>query len=172
MAQPKKHISNAAINSPARQPAVPFQPVVKSTKAQAAEGQLALFIAEHTAVATCDHLCELCKRCFKDSSVASHIQIRRSKCSAAVVLCKTFYIHISSQIWGQLLERIITVFCWTILSFEKDDWQAAAGSKRWKGSSSFCKVWARSGSPFNITAWLSSIVFSIYLIISLSLTLV
>ena len=45
---------------------------------------MALFIAEHAAVMTCDHLSSLCKNCFPDSKVASQIQIKRSKCSGII----------------------------------------------------------------------------------------
>ncbi|XP_042894354.1 uncharacterized protein LOC122268140 [Penaeus japonicus] len=47
----KKHLKNAEAMSTARQPPLPFQPVKTSSQTQITEGQIALFVAEHTSVA-------------------------------------------------------------------------------------------------------------------------
>ena len=80
----KKHSANAKDLSIARQPVLPFVPAKKISEVQMTEGRMALFIAEHTAVMTCDHLSSLCKNSFPDSKVASQIQIKRSKCSGII----------------------------------------------------------------------------------------
>lgn len=92
----KKHIKNAEAVSPARQPTLKCQSLTKSTQEHIAEGQIALFVAEHTSMATSDHLSELCKSCFPDSSVAARIQVRRSKCSG--IIKNVLYPHFMSEL--------------------------------------------------------------------------
>ena len=49
-----------------------------------AEGRRCLFIAEHCAVNSCDHLTECCKRSFADSKLSKEIDLHRTKCSAVI----------------------------------------------------------------------------------------
>lgn len=95
-ANTKKHKGNAQAFSTGRQPTVPFQPLRKITETQIAEGRMAMFVAAHTAVATCDHLNNLCKGCFADSRVATMVQMKRSKCSG--VIKNILYPHFMTEI--------------------------------------------------------------------------
>ena len=83
-ASTKKHKENAQAFSTGRQPTLPFKSLKKVTDSQIAEGRMAMFVAAHTAVSTCDHLNNLCKGCFTDSKTASMIQMKRSKCSGII----------------------------------------------------------------------------------------
>lgn len=56
-------------------------PCVMASPVQQAEATLALFVAEHCAMNTMDHLGEACKWIFQDSQVASKIKIHRTKCT-------------------------------------------------------------------------------------------
>ncbi|CAG4969372.1 unnamed protein product [Parnassius apollo] len=51
---------------------------------QKAEGQLALFIAEHTSISNTDHLTDLCKEVFHDSKCAKDIKMHRTKCTQVI----------------------------------------------------------------------------------------
>ena len=64
------------------------------------EGRMALFIAENTAVSTCDHLSALCKNCSSDSKVASQIQIKRSNCSG--IIKNVLYPHFTEDITNRV----------------------------------------------------------------------
>ena len=90
----KKHKANVeSLNT--NQPTLQFQPVRKSSETQLTEGRMALFIAEHTSISTCDHLNDLYKTSFSDSKIASMIQIKRSKCSA--ILKNVLYPHFKND---------------------------------------------------------------------------
>lgn len=75
---------------------VPFQPLKTITESQMTEGKMAMFVAGHTAVATCDHLNNLFKGSFTDSRIASMIQMKRTKCSA--IIKNVLYPHIMNEI--------------------------------------------------------------------------
>ena len=88
-----KHVKQAKLMAGSvnqQQPAIPFQTVLKVTDAQIAEAKMAMFIAEHTSIVTCDHLTDLCKSSFKDSRVAAQIQMKRTKCSGVIKKCIIF----------------------------------------------------------------------------------
>ncbi|KAJ0169456.1 hypothetical protein K1T71_015043 [Dendrolimus kikuchii] len=51
---------------------------------QKAEGQLVLFIAEHTSISNIDHLTDLCKEFFCDSKWAKDIKMHRTKCTQVI----------------------------------------------------------------------------------------
>lgn len=78
----KKHkASSGLLTFSAKQTSLPFTTVEKIYDTKLAEGRIAVFVAAHTSVATCDHMSCLCKSIFSDSNIASRIQIKRSKCS-------------------------------------------------------------------------------------------
>lgn len=96
----QKHVRQASLMAGSvrqqQQQAIPFETVSKLTDAQVAEGKLALFIAEHTSIITCDHLSSMCKSCFKDSRIASQIQLKRTKCSG--IIKNVLYPHFMDDI--------------------------------------------------------------------------
>lgn len=81
----KKHKASAGLLTDiAKQTSLPFTTVEKIDDTKLAEGRIAVFVAAHTSVATCDHISCLCKSIFSDSNIASRIQLKRSKCSAII----------------------------------------------------------------------------------------
>lgn len=102
-ASTKKHKENAQAFSRGRQPTVPFQPLRKITESQITEGRMAMFVAAHTAVATCDHLNNLCKGCFTDSKIASMVQMKRSKCSG--IIKNILYPHFMTDVTAAVGDR-------------------------------------------------------------------
>lgn len=102
-AKTKKHQSNAKPFSKSRQPALPFQPLRKTTETQIAEGRMAMFVAAHTAVITSDHLNNLCKGCFTDSMTASMVQMKRSKCSG--IIKNILYPHFMEDVTAAVGEK-------------------------------------------------------------------
>ena len=83
----KKHKAAAAPFSSERQTKITstFEPVVvQSLERNRAEGSIALFVASHCAIKSCDHLGEMCKNRFGDSNAAKQLQIHRTKCSALI----------------------------------------------------------------------------------------
>ena len=92
-----KHVANASnMHGAARQAVIPFVRQKRSNEAQVAEAKIALFIAEHTSIIKCDHLNSLCKNCFKDSRIATQIQIKRTKCSG--IIKNILYSHFMDDI--------------------------------------------------------------------------
>lgn len=82
----KKHKAAAAPFSNESQTKITntFRPVVQSLERSNAEGSLALFVAAHCAIMSCDHLSEMCKNRFSDSGAARQLQLHRTKCSALI----------------------------------------------------------------------------------------
>lgn len=102
-ANTNKHQRNAEPFSKTRQPTLPFQSQRKTTASQIAEGRMAMFVAAHTAVATCDHLNNLCKGCFTDSTTASMVQMKRSKCSG--IIKNILYPHFMEDVTAAVGEK-------------------------------------------------------------------
>lgn len=78
----KKHIQAAEPFSLQRQQKLSFRE--QSPNSSAAEGSMALFLCAHSAIASCDHLSEMCKHNFKDSEAAKNIKMHRTKCSEII----------------------------------------------------------------------------------------
>ena len=92
----KKHINNVKQMSGAtKQTVIPFEKS-KISETQVAEGKMALFIAEHNSINTCDHLTDVCKSYFPDSRIDSQMQMKRSKCSA--IIKNVLYSHFMDDI--------------------------------------------------------------------------
>lgn len=69
-----------------QQPAITdVMPRAMPSPVQQAEATPALFVAEHCAMNTTDHLGEACKWIFQDSKVASNIKIHRTKCTNVII---------------------------------------------------------------------------------------
>lgn len=77
-----KHKRAAEPFSCDRQRVLPFEKI--SDDSRRCEGRLSLFVAEHCALRTVDHLSEVCKSCFSDSKGCKDLKMKRSKCSAIV----------------------------------------------------------------------------------------
>ncbi|XP_068205152.1 uncharacterized protein [Palaemon carinicauda] len=86
-ARTTKHVRAAQPFSSARQSKIKFTNIDHSLKyaTNEAEGQLALFIAEHTAFLTTDHVVEVSRKAFRDSKQAPHVKMHRTKCKEMLV---------------------------------------------------------------------------------------
>lgn len=82
-----------------------------TNNSQKAEGQLALFVAEHTSISNIDHLTDLCKQVFCDSKWAKDIKMHRTKCTQVInqVLAphfrETLLQDVGSQKYGIILDE-------------------------------------------------------------------
>ncbi|CAG5090636.1 Similar to ZNF862: Zinc finger protein 862 (Homo sapiens) [Cotesia congregata] len=76
----KKHKKRQNICSPMRQKTLP---VMKKSieKTKVCEAYISLFIAEHTSIATVDHLGQMMKKAVNDSDTIKDIHLHRTKCS-------------------------------------------------------------------------------------------
>ncbi|CAD6204112.1 GSCOCG00009869001-RA-CDS, partial [Cotesia congregata] len=76
----KKHKERQNICSPMRQKTLP---VIKKSieKTKVCEAYISLFIAEHTSIATVDHLGQMMKKAVNDSDTIRDIHLHRTKCS-------------------------------------------------------------------------------------------
>jgi len=77
-----KHTQAAEPFSSQRQQKLSF--CEQSSSLLAAEGSMALFLCAHSAIASCDHLGEMCKHNFNDSEAAKGIKMHRTKCSEII----------------------------------------------------------------------------------------
>lgn len=64
----KKHKSNAAVVLGKSQMKIPFVKDFTLDEAKTAEARLSLFVAQHTSIKMIDHLTDLCKNTFKNST--------------------------------------------------------------------------------------------------------
>lgn len=82
-AKSKKHQVNSAPFSSSRQAKISFPKVEKSRDVARAEAHLALFVAKHCAISSCDHLVDVVKKCFSDkTSEVAKLAMHRTKCTA------------------------------------------------------------------------------------------
>jgi len=68
---------------------------VTSIKTSMAEGGLALFIASHCSILSCDHLGELCVKQFSDSEAGKGIKMHGTKCTT--VICNILSPHFENN---------------------------------------------------------------------------
>lgn len=100
----KKHKANKQIQLFLRLPG-------GAKNSQKAEGQLALYISEHSSISNIDHLSDLCKEVFCDSKWAKDIKMHRTKCTQVInqVLAphfrETLLQDICSQKYGIILDE-------------------------------------------------------------------
>lgn len=96
-----KHIQAAEPFSSLRQKKLNF--TEQSHSSSAAEGSIAHFLCVHSAIASCDHLSEMCKHYFKDSEGARNIRMHRTKCSEMIknVLGSHFNSELLRDIWNR-----------------------------------------------------------------------
>ena len=76
----KKHISAYPVG---------MQPITnllvnKCNKVANVEAKFALFVCCHTAIASCDHLVDMCTTVISDSSLMPKVRMHRSKCSVII----------------------------------------------------------------------------------------
>lgn len=92
----KKHQSNSSCFS--QKSKLPFGQI--NTKTEEQEAVLSLFVAEHTAIGTVDHLAKLCIGHFCNTSSSGQIKIQRTKCTNIIknVLAPHFYEDLRSDI--------------------------------------------------------------------------
>lgn len=83
-AESKKHKNKCEAVS--KNQKICFDPVPKENfnRSRKAQGKLALFIAEHSAISTIDHLTDLCKDIFADSKAVIDLNMHRTKCSQVI----------------------------------------------------------------------------------------
>ncbi|XP_015377124.1 PREDICTED: uncharacterized protein LOC107171397 [Diuraphis noxia] len=79
----KKHIEASKAFATSRSIANYAKPT--SSKTSDAEGTLALFIAVHCSILTCNHLGILCESKFIDSEAAKNIKLHRTKCTNIII---------------------------------------------------------------------------------------
>lgn len=106
-ADTKKHKQKSDLISKNQQ--ISFSPAPKENKyTQKAEGKLALFITEHSAISQIDHLSNLCKDVFADSKSAD-LRIHRTKCTQIInqVLAPHFRENLLKDIGSQKYSVII-----------------------------------------------------------------
>ncbi len=82
-ARSKKHHVNSALFSSSRQAKLSFPVVEKSRDVARAETHLALFVAKHCVISSCDHLVDVVKKCFSDKTSAE-VPVHRAKCTAII----------------------------------------------------------------------------------------
>lgn len=84
-AKTKKHINAAEPFSSARQIKIPFKTVSKPIRETAvAEAKIALFIVNHCALRSVDHLCQLNKKIFNTAKGVEQIHLGRTKCTSII----------------------------------------------------------------------------------------
>ncbi|CAG4960429.1 unnamed protein product [Parnassius apollo] len=107
----KKHKAKCELITKNKQIQFTSTPDDGSKNSQKAEGQLALFIAEHTSISNTDHLTDLCKEVFHDSKCAKDIKMHRTKCTQVInqVLAPhfkdTLLIDIGTQKYSIILDE-------------------------------------------------------------------
>lgn len=105
----KKHKQKLQIISSHQK--ITFAPAEKSLKPKSrkAEGMLALYIIEHSAVSNIDHLTDLVKSAFSDSQATDDLKMHRTKCSEVIknVLAPHFIEELIKDIGQQRFSLII-----------------------------------------------------------------
>ncbi|KAH8037418.1 hypothetical protein HPB51_009973 [Rhipicephalus microplus] len=76
--------SSEPYSSSSRQKKLQYSAATESSCGRS-EAALCLFICEHTAFLTADHLTELCKKQFMDSKSAAGMRMHRRKCTKIIV---------------------------------------------------------------------------------------
>lgn len=82
-----RHVKASAPYHSARQSKIDFPKYTDTQRhvTSEAEVQLAMFVAEHTAFLTADHLAETCKKTFSDSVSVQNMKLHRTKCRQIIV---------------------------------------------------------------------------------------
>lgn len=83
-AQTKKHIKAAEPFSSSRSRQSILNVPVKTLNDFVAEAKLAMFVCNHSAILSVDHLGLLCKDAFNESLAARHLKLHRTKCSSII----------------------------------------------------------------------------------------
>jgi len=76
---------------------------VSSIKTSMAEGGLALFIAAHCSILSCDHLGEFCVIQFPDSEAGKGIKMHRTKCTT--VICNILSPHFENNLKKSIADQ-------------------------------------------------------------------
>ncbi|KAH6938666.1 hypothetical protein HPB50_011680 [Hyalomma asiaticum] len=79
-----KHQNSSEPHCSSRQKKLQYSAAAESSCGKT-EASLCLFICEHTAFLTADHLTELCKKQFMDSKSAAGMRMHRNKCTEIIV---------------------------------------------------------------------------------------
>ncbi|KAG0445717.1 hypothetical protein HPB47_016292 [Ixodes persulcatus] len=79
-----KHLASTPSRGTQQPTLVDFAPPTLPLPVQQAEGTLALYVAEHGAMNSVDHLGEACTLMFGDSKIASKIKMHRTKCTNVI----------------------------------------------------------------------------------------
>ncbi len=94
----KKHASTQKHTEKSK----PYNQASQSTlpSLKQAEATLAMAIAEHCSILSCDHIGKACKAAFPDSSAAKHFRMHRTKCTEMIngVLAPYFLKRLVSDI--------------------------------------------------------------------------
>ncbi len=97
---------NSAPFCSSRQAKISFPKVKKFRDVARAEAHLALFVAKHCAISSCDHLVDVVKKCFSDKT-SSEVAMHRTKCTAIIknVLMPHFVSKLKEDIGDILLDE-------------------------------------------------------------------
>ncbi|CAN8031714.1 unnamed protein product, partial [Ixodes persulcatus] len=79
-----KHLASTPSRGTQQPTLVDFAPPTVPLPVQQAEGTLALYVAEHGAMNSVDHLGQACSQMFGDSKIASKIKMHRTKCTNVI----------------------------------------------------------------------------------------
>lgn len=94
----KKHLETTKNFSTSRALTTFIKPI--TTKTAQAEGAICLFVAAHSSVLSCDHLGELCKKCFKSSEAADSMKLHRTKCTG--IICNVLAPHFQKELKNKI----------------------------------------------------------------------
>ena len=89
----KKHSKAAEPFSSERQAKIEFPTVRRTAECASSEAALTLFVVNHCAIRSVDHLCDLTKRCFKEADQASTMRIREQS-----VIKNVLFPHFKSEL--------------------------------------------------------------------------
>lgn len=110
-AHTKKHLKSAEPFSCARQGKLPFQTISNDTKLKSAtlEANMSLFVNNHCAISSVDHLSKLIKLCFKGNTVADHVQLHRTKCTGILknIISPYFKLNLKEDIGSSVYSLLL-----------------------------------------------------------------